>query len=252
MFNPNEFAITKAKPLPLYLLLDTSGSMGIEGKIEELNRSARELINSLNSELKNEVEILISIITFGHGGVRVHTEPSLASDIEFQDFVADGLTPMGGALNKAKEMIEDREITPSRAYRPTIVLMSDGMPTDNWESPLNSFVESGRSQKCDRMALSVGGEGKEVLEKFISGCEHDLFTADDAKDISKFFRYVTMSVVSTSKQNTTKTPTSKDITQESNVLKEQGKVVTLSNDDGGEKENQKTSPSSEDDEETIW
>ena len=218
MFDPREFAITKAKPLPLYLMLDTSGSMG-GPKIEELNNAVNELINSLANEEKSEVEILISIITFG-GSVQLHTPPTPASDINFEYFSASGVTPMGGALSKAKKLIEDRGVTPSRAYRPTIILMSDGLPTDSWEAPLNSFINDGRSQKCDRMAMSIGGEGEEVLREFIKNTENDLFNASDAKDIHEFFRYVTMSVTARSKsQNPNLIPNREEL--------EQGNVVTL-------------------------
>ena len=50
-------------------------------------------------------------------------------------------------LNKYRnQMIEDKKITLSRAYRPTIVLVSDGNPTDNWEDPLDDFINACRSQ----------------------------------------------------------------------------------------------------------
>ena len=103
----------------------------------------------------------------------------------------------------AKSLIEDREQTPSRAYRPLIVLVSDGVPTDEWESKLDHFVQDGRSAKCDRMALGIGkeayaGPGRATLERFIAGTGHQVFEAKDAGEIHNFFKFVTMSVVSRS------------------------------------------------------
>lgn len=37
---------------------------------------------------------------------------------------------MGEAFDLVREMVEDRDIVSSRAYAPTVVLISDGIPTD--------------------------------------------------------------------------------------------------------------------------
>ena len=101
---------------------------------------------------------------------------------------------MGTAFKMAKAMIDDKNIFKGRDYRPTIILVSDGEPTDDWRGPLNDFVSTGRSSKCDRMAVSIGGEGREPLDKFIEGCENPLFYAEDASKLVNEFRKITMSV----------------------------------------------------------
>jgi len=211
MFDPKQFAVAKAKPLPLYLLLDVSSSMSGE-KINNLNQAVKDLIQSLAGEEKVEIEILISIITFGNT-VDVHLSPTSASQVELANLNAYGMTPMGGALKMTKGMIEDKEITPSRAYRPTVVLISDGMPTDSWEQSLDDFINSGRSSKCDRMAMAIGSDADEsVLKQFIAGTEHNLFNANDAKDLHKFFQYVTMSVTTrTRSKNANEIPKDSDL-----------------------------------------
>ena len=192
-FNPANFTVAKAKPLPVVLLLDVSSSMGGES-IKKLNIAVKEMISDFASAEKNEVEILVSIITFG-AKVLLHTPYTSAKDIEWQDLTVSGSTPMGTAFSMAKAMIEDKETTPSRAYRPTIVLVSDGEPTDSWEQPLRALVNEGRSQKCDRMAMAIGASASNtVLNEFISGTENKVFTAADASQIQEFFKFVTMSV----------------------------------------------------------
>ena len=44
----------------------------------------------------------------------------------------------------------------------------------------------------------VSGSGRSTLEKFISGTEHRVFEANEVEEIPKFFKYVTMSVVTRS------------------------------------------------------
>ena len=145
---------------------------------------------------------MVSIITFG-GTASLAYSPTPASELAYTSLNADGGTPLGAAIDLAKTLIEDREQTPSRAYRPLVVLVSDGVPTDSWETRLDHFIQEGRSAKCDRMALGIGreaygGAGRATLERFIAGTEHQVFEAKDAGEIHNFFKFVTMSVVSRS------------------------------------------------------
>ncbi len=206
MFDPKNFTVPKAKPLPVCLLLDVSSSMSGD-KIENLNRAVEEMISTFKAEEKMEIEILVSVISFG-GEVKLDIPFTRASDIVWHDLSVSGATPMGTALEMAKAMIEDKEETPSRAYRPTIVLVSDGQPNDEWEGPLNNFVNKGRSSKCDRMAMSIGSDADdEVLKKFIKGTSHEVFYAENASKLHEFFNYVTMSVtMRTKSQNPNQVP----------------------------------------------
>lgn len=192
-FNPANFTVAKAKPLPVILLLDVSGSMSGDS-INQLNAAVKEMISDFSGAGKSEIDILISIITFG-SEVLLHTPYTSVKDIEWKDLQVSGATPMGTAFKMAKAMIEDKETTPSRAYRPTIILVSDGEPNDDWQQPLRALVNEGRSQKCDRMAMAIGSEvSNHVLNEFVSGTENKVFTAQDASQIQEFFKFVTMSV----------------------------------------------------------
>jgi uncharacterized protein YegL len=111
-----------------------------------------------------------------------------------------GETPLGEAITLAKKLIEDKETTPSRAFRPVVILVSDGRPDAGWEAPLEAFVASGRSMKCDRIALSIAdGSDEQVLKRFIAGMPNPLFHATEAGQILETFRRVTMSVTVRSK-----------------------------------------------------
>jgi uncharacterized protein YegL len=199
-FDPSKFATTQTKPLPVCLMLDVSGSMYGQ-KIDELNRAVKDMLATFAQEERMEREILVSIITFG-GPARLHLAPTRASRVDFVELEADGHTPLAAAVKIAKDLVEDKTRIPSRAYRPTIVLVSDGQPTDeygqrtdDWIVPLNSFVGDGRSAKCDRMAMAIGRDAdEEVLNRFVHGTPHQLFYAKNASQLHEFFQRVTMSV----------------------------------------------------------
>ena len=193
-FDPSKFSVKTPKSIPVLLLLDVSGSM-YGDKIDSLNEALKDMLDGFKQAQTLETFIKLSIITFG-SSINLHTELKPVSDIEqISPLRADGWTPLGAALSMAKEMIEDKDIFISGDYRPTIVLLSDGEPNDDWINPLNDFVNSGRSSKCDRLAIAFGKDADtNMLNTFIDGCENPLLYAEDAKDIHKVFKKVTMSV----------------------------------------------------------
>ena len=167
-FDPSKYTVAKAKPLPVVLLLDTSSSMnagGEQSKIAELDSAVRDMIKDFAHEEQLETEIQVSVITFGYDGVKLALPYTNASKVEMKKLEAQGNTPMGTALRMAKEMIEDKETTPSRAYRPLVILCSDGAPNDDWEAPMDNFIKDGRSSKCDRMAMAIGSDANEAVLK---------------------------------------------------------------------------------------
>ena len=236
MFDPSKYTVAMPKPIPVILLLDVSGSMRevidienarrtgefffedgqewerVEGgtmKLTLMNQAVSKMLDSFRKEVRREVGFMLSIITFG-SQASVHTPPTDVTALEWKNFEAEGETALGAALNLSKKMIEDKSIIPSRAYRPTIVLVSDGEPTDDWEEPMRRFVSEGRSSKCFCMAMGIGEADDNVLRKFISGTPtlaqsasglipNEVFHADDAEGIKDFFQRVTMSVTTRSR-----------------------------------------------------
>jgi uncharacterized protein YegL len=84
----------------------------------------------------------------------------------------------------------------------TIVLLTDGIPTDDFLSPMNELINDGRSSKAFRIAMAIGDDADHnMLSKFVSSPEY-LVLGDSARDIRKFFRFVTMSVTQRMKSQT--------------------------------------------------
>ncbi|MCD7826408.1 MAG: VWA domain-containing protein [Clostridiaceae bacterium] len=194
-FNPNNYKPAAARKLPVVLLLDVSGSMAGE-KIDTLYDSVVEMVNSFVEQEIKETIIDVSIITFGNS-VELHTPYTSVKELQkngIGKFYASGMTPMGMALTMAKDMIEDKDATPRGNYKPAVVLVSDGQPNDSWERPLDSFIRSGRSAKCQRFAIAIGNDAdRSVLERFTGDSAAVLF-AEDASDLVECFKKVTMSV----------------------------------------------------------
>lgn len=204
----NDFVMQKPRPLPVIIAVDRSGSMASDGKIDALNISLREFINSIKNE-DSGVDLQVALYSFG--GETALCELPLTPigniDADQYSFTAQGKTPMGKAFVMIKELIEDKNKIPSRSYRPTIVLISDGKPTDDYENAMSALINEGRSSKTFRIAMAIGADAdlENMLARFVSSAEL-LMTGDSARDIKKFFRFVTMSVTSRMKSQTPDTP----------------------------------------------
>ncbi|WP_218833170.1 vWA domain-containing protein [Paraferrimonas haliotis] len=211
----NKFVATKARPLPVIVMADTSGSMSVDGKIDALNQSIKDMITSFASESRLRAEIHVSIVTFG-GEAETHLTLTPAHQIEqIENFTALGRTPLGAACTLVKDLIEDKEVIPARAYRPVIILASDGYPTDDYKNAFDALLNSERAKKAIRFALSIGNDADNaLLESFGNDVEAPLFYAHNAVEIARFFRAVTMSVANHSKSQKPNEPMKLEFTND--------------------------------------
>lgn len=193
-----DFAAAKARPLPVIVLADASGSMSENGKIDVLNQALKEMVKTFATESRIKAEIQVGLITFGGDSAQMHLPLAPAHQIvNMQPIPAVGATPMGQAFALAKDVLEDHELIPSRAYRPVLILVSDGLPTDDWEREFQALQASERAQKATRFALAIGDDADEVvLGKFANDREAPVFKTHQVRDIHRFFRAVTLSVTS--------------------------------------------------------
>ena len=200
----NSYNIPSIKPLPVFLLLDGSGSMRQNHKIETLNQSVREMLAALADDTeKFEHRYLVTIVIFSGNQAEIVIQAMEAGEAAYKwhDVEAKGMTPLGSALSIVKVMLEDRQIIPSKSYRPAMILVSDGIPTDEWQQPLEALVTEGRSGKCDRMAVMIGGQddaNEDVLKLFMGDAPHNVERATSAGQLTDFFQRVTMTVTTPS------------------------------------------------------
>jgi uncharacterized protein YegL len=175
--------------------------MGVDGKIEALNHALREMLEAFRDESDLRAEIHVAVITFG-GQSQVHLPLAPARNTSWSDLGANGGTPMGAAFELARQLVEDKATVPSRAYRPTLVLVSDGQPTDAWQQPLQALLGSERGGKAFRMALAIGADAdRNVLQAFLADPGARVYRADEARQIREFFQLVTMSVSARSRSS---------------------------------------------------
>lgn len=192
------------RALPVFLLLDTSGSMrwdlGTATKIDKLNEAVKLMMKKFDELEQYERLIRVTVIEFNDDERvvgKVHDAPNKFLET-FTPLTAGGWTQLGKAIDKAKEILEDTERTPKRWYKPAVILVSDGKPEPegNADAPLERFVSEGKSSKAQRFAIAIGADGakaKDVLIKF-TGTEKNVLFAEDAEDIVKKFEFLSQTV----------------------------------------------------------
>lgn len=198
MIDTSKYTIRGAKPLPVLLLLDVSKSMR-GGKIESLKLAVQEMIEAF-SHL--ETEIQMSAITFGKS-LEQPFDFTPCTQLTMPDLTADGMTPLGPALEAAYDIFTIDGNVPRPCFVPVVVLVSDGKPDKGWEEPLKKFVSDEKTSKIKRIAVAIGVDADvNVLKKFVEGSTNQVYEAEDAPSIPAAFQNVTTFVVGVAKKVT--------------------------------------------------
>lgn len=178
--------------LPVYLLLDTSGSMYGE-PIEAVKNGVELLLSTLRQDPYALETAYLSIITFNSEAKQICPLTELSA---FQSPVlqAGGSTALGAALKLVADLV-DVEVTKTTNekkgdWKPLVFIMTDGAPTDDITVGLENF------KKCKFGVVVACGAGKDVdidTLKLITDSVVQLDTANSAT-IRAFFSWVSASI----------------------------------------------------------
>nr|WP_199325250.1 hypothetical protein [Phormidium sp. FACHB-1136] len=152
-------------------MLDTSGSMSGQ-PIAELNEGLRVLKNELMKDELAQLRVELSIITFGP--VKVAQDFISVAQFNPPTLVADDVTPMGGAINRALDLLDERKgvykVNGISYFRPWIFLITDGGPTDGavWEQARLRLQAADRDKKIAFFAVGVEGANMDLLNQLSS------------------------------------------------------------------------------------
>lgn len=180
------------RELHVIWLLDTSGSMNAEGKIQSLNVAIHETIPHLRAAaLANpNVEVLVRAITFSNGA-RWHIEkPTSIFDLRWADVTAGGHTDLGLALKLVAGALEVPPM-PERAVSPALILVTDGYHTNeqDYEEGLAALLASRWGGPAVRKAIAIGRDVDIAALQRFQGDESEPLRVQDANTLIQAIRW---------------------------------------------------------------
>ena len=185
------------KVMTLFYLVDTSGSMS-GSRIGTVNAAMEECIPLLKevAQANDDAEIKVAILQFSSGcsWVTPASGPVGLEDIIWNDLQAGGMTEFGGALLELDKKLSRKEYLKSQtgAYAPVILLLSDGGPTDNWESALNHIKQNNWFKHAIKIAIDIeSGSDRSVLAQF-TGNPEAILDAKDTATLKKMIHKVSV------------------------------------------------------------
>lgn len=193
-FMPGEYT----RRLPVYLLLDCSGSM--QGQpIIAVNEGLWMIYQQLIGDAQALETVHISVIEFADHADQYPMTP--IDQFQPPALNASGLTAMGAALRLLIQSIE-QDLLPNTAtqhgdFRPLVFILTDGAPTDNYRDPLQRLKSLRGSQRPTIVAI---GCGPQVNKTMLKEMTNDVFLIHTmtAENLKQFFRWLSGSIIQSS------------------------------------------------------
>jgi uncharacterized protein YegL len=165
-FGTSDFADNPEPRCPCLLLLDVSGSM--QGQpIDALNAGLITFKDELAADALAMKRVEVGIVTFGP--VQITLPFQGAESFYPPTLAAQGDTPMGSAIKQGLDMVRARK-DEYRAngisyYRPWVFLITDGGPTDEWQSAAAAVREGEVSKSFAFFAIGVQAANMDTLQQ---------------------------------------------------------------------------------------
>lgn len=213
-----EFAPTPRKIMTLFYLVDSSGSMRGD-KIGKVNSAMEEAITHDLPALSNandDAEINVAIMSFSNGcewktsGI----SPAPLGSVSWETLEGSGMTDMGAAFIELDKKLSRNAFMSSTtgAYAPVILLISDGIPTDNWERGLEQLKTNNWFINGIRIAIAIGNDTDNTVLTAFTGNPEAVITVNDKDTLYNLIRAV--SVRASEFQSHSKAAGTEDMTAE--------------------------------------
>jgi uncharacterized protein YegL len=174
--------------------------MNNDGKIQALNFAIEETAPHMRdlADQNPWADIYVRAITFSSSARWHIADPIKIESFRWRPVEASGSSALGSALTLvAKELTSPP--MPNRALPPALVVISDGQPTDDFESGLAAIMNTPWGRKATRLAIAIGSDADlDTLQAFIGRPGIFPLKADTAHDIVRHIRWASTALISAS------------------------------------------------------
>lgn len=134
-------------------------------------------------------DVLVRVLRFSNGAQWHVSQPTSIHDFRWTDLDADGITDMGHAMRLVAEALKVENM-PMRGLPPVILLITDGMPTDDFDGGLQALLAEPWGKRSVRIGLAIGNDADlEAIERFIANPEIKPLRADNVQDLVKKIKW---------------------------------------------------------------
>ena len=182
------------RPLYVFFLLDCSGSMKKDGKIQSLNNAIHEVLPALRDEAAGHAgtDLLVQVMAFSDDAHWVTPEPVLIDEFQWTDLSATGVTSTGTALALLAASLGVPPMPP-RAVPPVLILVSDGRATDDFDQGFEAVLAKELGRKAIRISIAIGEDADEQeLSKFLSHRDVGVLRANDPLKLLHLLKWATV------------------------------------------------------------
>jgi uncharacterized protein YegL len=139
--------------------------------------------------------LMMRVLSFS-SEARWESEAAVAvQDFHPPELEADGTTDLGAALRLLAEELHTPPM-PTRALRPVIVLISDGVPTDDWRAGLRALDTTPWGRRSVRVAIAIGEDAdRGVLKEFLQNPELEPLNASRVSELARSLRWASTMAV---------------------------------------------------------
>ena len=190
-----------SRPLHFFWLADGSGSMRVEGKIQALNHAIREAIPHMRSAAQENphATVFVNAIRFADDARWMDEKLTPVSEFRWHDIEANGATAMGEALTMVGEVLQPPLVT-DRALPPVIALVTDGLPTDDFQAGLDHLLSKPWGRQALRVVVAIGedsasNEAQEIFRAFMANDALRPFHANNPEALAEQIRWVSTAVL---------------------------------------------------------
>ncbi len=144
------------RPLHFFWLLDCSSSMKGR-KVDELNKALVESIEPMRrvANANPTVDVFVRVLCFSSGTFWAVAEPTHIDAFTWEGIDAEGVTDTGEAFRELAKKLAIGTM-PERGLPPVIVLLTDGLATDDVHGGLRTLLATPWAVKAVRVAIAMG------------------------------------------------------------------------------------------------
>ncbi|MCL1992292.1 MAG: hypothetical protein FWG66_05030 [Spirochaetes bacterium] len=182
------------KRLYLFFVLDSSGSMA-GSNIQAVNTACKEALES--EELRNAggaaAEIYVNVLIFSNGCKWMTSEPVPIDEFIWRNLDANGGTDLGLACRELGKKLTQEEFLQSSGglAPPVIMLMSDGAPTDDFDTGLAMLQQNRFYKQFIKVACAVAGANEDTLVRF-TGNKEAVIRVHTPEELAKWIKVVSL------------------------------------------------------------